>query len=110
MGEPCSFHDGATTPVARPALRATSNVTQLFRYDIVRQITPARTDTWSYGFSKGFNLIPWHNTEVDINIPPYIRHDSAVKDGFGDFGAVLKYRLAFGEFISAVTCLPHSIR
>lgn len=80
-----------------PLFAPTSNVTQLFRYDVVRQITPARTDTWNYGFSKGFNLIPWYKTEVDLNLPPYIQHNSAAKDGFGDFSTVLKYRIASGN-------------
>ncbi len=80
-----------------PLFAPTSNITQLFRYDTVRQITPAGTDTWNYGFSKGLNLIPWYNTEVDVNIPPYVRHNSAAKDGFGDFSTVLKYRFASGN-------------
>lgn len=80
-----------------PLFAPTSNITQLFRYDVVRQITPTGTDTWNYGFSKGLNLIPWYNTEVDINIPPYIRHNSSAADGFADFGATLKYRLASGN-------------
>src|SRR5436190_24299120 len=52
-----------------PLFAPSSTSTQLFRYDIVRQITPAETDTWNYGFSKRFDLVPWYNTEVDINIP-----------------------------------------
>jgi hypothetical protein len=77
-----------------PLFAPSSTITQLFRYDIVRQITPAGTDTWNYGFSKGFDLVPWYNTEVDINVPPYIQHHSAAKDGYGDFSMALKYRLA----------------
>jgi hypothetical protein len=88
---------GEQPPWPVPLFAPTSNVTQLFRYDTVRQTTPAGTDTWNYGFSKGFNLIPWYNTEVDVNIPPYIRHNSAVKDGFGDFSTVVKYRFASGN-------------
>jgi len=68
----------AQQPPLPVPLAPTSNVTQLFRYDIVRQITPTRTDTWNYGFSKGLNLIPWYNTEVDINIPPYIPRRSVI--------------------------------
>jgi hypothetical protein len=77
-----------------PLFAPSSNLTQTFRYDIVRQITPAGTHTWNYGFSKGFALIPWYNTEVDVNIPPYVEHNSSVHDGFGDFGTVVKYRFA----------------
>jgi len=80
-----------------PLFSPTSNITQLFRYDIVRQITPAGTHTWNYGFSKGFNLIPWYNTEIDVNLPPYIQHNSSAQDGFGDFGMTVKYRLAAGN-------------
>jgi hypothetical protein len=80
-----------------PLFAPTSNLSQLFRYDIVRQITPARTDTWNYGFSKGLFLIPWYNTEVDVNIPPYMQHNYAAKDGFGDFTTMLKYRIACGN-------------
>jgi hypothetical protein len=81
-------------PWAVPLFAPASTITQLFRYDIVRQITPAGTDTWNYGFSKGLDLVPWYNTEVDMNIAPYIQHHSGAKDGFGDLGMSLKYRLA----------------
>ena len=80
-----------------PLFAPSSNLTQLFRYDIVRQTTTAGTDIWNYGFSKGLDLIPWYNTEVDINISPYVQHNSSAKDGFGDFSTVLKYRLAAGN-------------
>lgn len=80
-----------------PLFAPTSNITQLFRYDVVHQITPTGTDTWNYGFSKGFDLIPWYNTEVDINLPPYVQHNSKVMDGFGDFSTVVKYRFASGN-------------
>ena len=76
-----------------PLFAPSATVTQLFRYDVVRQITPAETTTWNYGFSKGVNLVPWYKTELDINLPPYIQHNSTAKDGFGDFSMALKYRL-----------------
>lgn len=77
-----------------PLFAPSCSIAQLFRYDVVRQIAPAGTDTWNYGFGKGFDLIPWYRTEVDINIPPYIQHNSKAIDGSGDFSTVLKYRLA----------------
>jgi hypothetical protein len=77
-----------------PLFAPSSNLTQLFRYDIVRQVTPAGTDAWNYGFSKGLALIPWYNTEIDVNIPPYVQNNSSAHDGFGDFGTVVKYRFA----------------
>ncbi len=77
-----------------PLITANSGLVQLFRADFVRQITPAQTTTWNYGNSKGLDLIPWYKTEFDIAVPPYIQHNSpAIKDGFGDLGMLLKYRI-----------------
>lgn len=80
-----------------PLFAPTSNLSQLFRYDVVRQTVPGGTDTWNYGFNKGFNLTPWYNTEVDLTVPPYLEHNSAARDGFGDFGTLVKYRFAAGN-------------
>ncbi len=82
MGESRSVDRGAQPPWPVPLFAPTSNVTQLFHYDVVRQVTSTGTDAWNYSFGKGFSLIPWYNTEVDVNIPPYILHNSTAKDGF----------------------------
>lgn len=67
---------------------------QVFRADFTRQITPAHTDTWNYGASRGLNLIPGFNSEFDFYYPPYIQHNAkGVKDGFGDVGFLGKYRI-----------------
>jgi hypothetical protein len=81
-----------------PLVTASSGLIEVFRYDFVRQVTPAGTDTWIYGNTKGLNLIPWYNVEFDTLIPSYIQHNSpAVQDGFGDLALLLKYRLAAGN-------------
>jgi len=77
-----------------PLVTASSGLVECFRSDFARQVTPAGTQTWIFGNSKGANLIPWYNTEFDAAVPPYIEHNSAAKDGFGDFSMLLKYRLA----------------
>jgi hypothetical protein len=67
---------------------------QVFRADFVRQITPTHTSTWNYGASRGLNLIPGFNSEVDVYYAPYIQHNTPkVKDGFGDVGFLYKYRI-----------------
>jgi hypothetical protein len=67
---------------------------QVFRADFTRQITPALTSTWNYGASRGLNLIPGFNSEVDVYYAPYIQHNTPkVKDGFGDVGFLYKYRI-----------------
>jgi len=85
------------TVVAQPAwpvpvVTPSSGLVQLARFDAVRQITSARTDTWNYGNNKGFNLIPWYKTEVDVALPSYIEHNSAARDGAGDWMTLIKYR------------------
>ena len=66
---------------------------QVFRADFTRQITPTGTSTWNYGASRGLNLIPGFNSEVDVYYAPYIQHNTPkAKDGFGDVGFLYKYR------------------
>jgi len=66
---------------------------QVLRADFTRQVTPARTDTWNYGASRGLNLIPGFNSEFDFYYPPYIEHNvKTAKDGAGDAGFLAKYR------------------
>lgn len=67
---------------------------QVFRADFTRQVTPALTDTWNYGASRGLNLVPGFNSEFDFYYPPYIQHNAkGAKDGFGDVGFLGKYRI-----------------
>jgi hypothetical protein len=67
---------------------------QVLRADFTRQVTPALTDTWNYGGSRGLNLIPGFNSEFDFYYPPYIQHNAkGAKDGFGDTGFLYKYRI-----------------
>lgn len=80
---------GWVVPVVAPS----SVIVQLARFDFVRQYTSTHTETWNYGNGKGVNLIPFAATEVDINFPPYIEHNTPkVQDGAGDFSVVGKYR------------------
>jgi hypothetical protein len=67
---------------------------QVFRADFTRQVTPALTDTWNFGGSRGLNLIPGFKSEFDFYYPPYIQHNvKTAKDGFGDVGFLYKYRI-----------------
>lgn len=80
-----------------PLVTASSGLLQVARTDFVRQIAPARTDTWIYDNGKGVSLVPWYKVEFDVLAPPYIQHNSAAKDGGGDFSMLLKYRLKAGD-------------
>jgi hypothetical protein len=76
-----------------PVVAPSSVIVQLARVDFVHQYTSTHTETWNYDNGKGVNLIPFARTEFDINLPPYIQHDTPkVHDGAGDLSFVAKYR------------------
>jgi hypothetical protein len=76
-----------------PVIAPSSQMVQLVRFDVLRQITPTHTDTVNIDNGKGLNLIPYANTEIDITLPPLILHNNdKVVDGTGDFSVVYKYR------------------
>jgi hypothetical protein len=68
-----------------PVVTPSSGLVQLARFDAVRQITSTHTETWVYGNGKGFDFIPWYKTEFDITLPSYIEHNSAARDGAGEW-------------------------
>src|SRR5271165_4596222 len=76
-----------------PLVITFAGIAQRARFDFVRQETPSHTITCNYGNSKGVDLIPFANTEVDLRFPPYIQHNNPkVNDGAGDFSMSVKYR------------------
>ncbi len=82
---------------AVPLVTTYTGLIQVARTDIVRQIAPALTTTWNYDNSKGLNLVPWANTELAFNLPPYIQHNSTAVNGFGDVSFLGKYRILSGN-------------
>ncbi|HTF61695.1 MAG TPA: transporter [Edaphobacter sp.] len=77
-------------PVVAPA----STIVQLARVDFIRQYTSTHTLTWNYDNGKGINFIPFARTEFDINLPPYIQHNTPkAADGAGDIALAAKYRM-----------------
>jgi hypothetical protein len=89
----------ATQPSWPPPLVTTYvPLFQVVRSDFVRQVTPTHTDTWNMGNSKGVSVIPFNHVEIDVNLPPYFRHNSpSVEDGWGDMSFLGKYRIASGN-------------
>jgi hypothetical protein len=82
---------------AVPLVTTYTGLFQVVRTDMVRQIAPAGTHTWNFDNSKGVNVIPFNHVEFDVNLPPYIEHNSKVKDGAGDMSFLGKYRIASGN-------------
>ena len=75
-----------------PVATVTPRLEQEFRFDVMHQVT--RTgDLTNLDGGKGLELIPTRNTELLINLPPYLLHENpAIRDGWGDAAFTLKYR------------------
>jgi hypothetical protein len=79
---------------ATPVATVTPRLEQEFRTDYVHQNLPNGTNIDNFGNGKGLEIIPTENTELLLNIPPYIAHSGHSNvSGYGDFSMVGKYRL-----------------
>jgi hypothetical protein len=79
---------------AVPMISPFPQLAQVYRTDMTRQITPSGDVNWNFGSGKGFNLIPYYNTQVDLLPPGYVVHGDGGLDGIGDTTALVKYRFA----------------
>lgn len=78
-----------------PLATVTPRLEQEFRYDVLWLPKADGTVTENYGGVKGLEFIPQGNVEIILNVPAYLVHNRpGVRDGFGDFQALVKYRLA----------------
>jgi hypothetical protein len=82
---------------AVPLVTTYTGLFQVLRTDILRQTTPSLSHTWNLDNSKGVNLIVSNRTEIAVDLPPFIRHNSSAADGFGDMSFLGKVRLASGN-------------
>lgn len=82
---------------AVPLVTTTTGLIQVLRTDVVRPVSPTGVEGWNIDNSKGLNLIPWARTELVVNLPPYMKHNTTAVDGFGDFSFLAKYRIASGN-------------
>lgn len=81
-----------------PLITGFVGLIQVARADFMRQTASNLTETWNLDGGKGLNLIPFANTEFDINLPPYFEHSTpTVANGAGDTSFLLKYRCLAGS-------------
>jgi Putative MetA-pathway of phenol degradation len=77
-----------------PVATTTPRLEEEFRFDTVWQTNNQGITAENYGGGKGLEFIPFEKVEVILSLPSYIAHKNpAVRDGFGDFQFLLKYRL-----------------
>ena len=85
-------------PWPAPLVTASTGLIQLYRADFVRQTASNHVQSWNLDGGKGLNLIPLPNTELDLNLSPFVKHSSpASPDGFGDTAFLLRYRFLAGS-------------
>jgi hypothetical protein len=77
---------------AVPIVAPFPTLAQVYRSDFTRQMTSTGAENWNLGSGKGFNLIPFANTQVDVLTPGYVVHGDGAQDGFGDVAFLAKYR------------------
>ena len=77
-----------------PVATTTPRLEEEFRTDILWQTNASGVTSENYGGTKGLELIPFQRVEVILSTPPYLaHHNPSVRDGFGDFQFLVKYRL-----------------
>lgn len=84
-------------PAVTPIVASDPRLIQFARFSVSREFTAAATETVNFGNGKGAGIILERRFELDWIPPTYIVHNSAAKDGAGDTGALLKYRIASGN-------------
>ena len=80
---------------ATPLATTTPRLEEEFRYDILWQTSNSGVTTENYGGAKGLELIPASRIEVILVGPPafVVHNNPAVKNGFGEWGFLVKYRI-----------------
>ncbi|HEV2484037.1 MAG TPA: hypothetical protein VGT08_00750 [Terracidiphilus sp.] len=80
-----------------PLIQADGRLGQAVRFS-VSNANFCGTRTLNYGNGKGIAMIVDRRFQIDLDPPAYFRnHSSTMKDGFGNAGTQLKYRIASGN-------------
>jgi hypothetical protein len=81
------------TPLVAPDPR----LIQYYRVSIAHQYTATGTEITNYGNARGGGIIAFQRFEFDLMPAPYLQHNSAAADGFGDTSVLGKVRIASGN-------------
>ncbi len=80
-----------------PLVGSDPRLIQYVRLAASHEYTAVGTETVNYGNARGAGMIAANRFEFDWMPPPYIQHNSAAADGFGDTSLAVKYRIASGN-------------
>jgi hypothetical protein len=94
-------HNAAMTAVQPswmgPLIQSDARLSQAMRFSVSNANAPG-AQIVSYGNNHGASLIGGTRFQFDFDPPAYFRnHSAALKDGFGNAGAQVKYRIASGN-------------
>lgn len=94
-------HNAAMTTVQPswmgPLVQSDARLSQALRISISNAYAPG-AQIISYGNNHGVSMIGGTRFQFDFDPPAYFRnHSAALKDGFGNAGAQVKYRIASGN-------------
>jgi hypothetical protein len=90
--EAARIQPAMVTPLVAPDPR----LIQYYRFAFAHQYTPSGTETTNYGNARGGGIVAFNRFEFDLLPPPYIQHNGASADGFGDTSFNGKVRIASG--------------
>jgi hypothetical protein len=80
-----------------PLIQTDGRLGQALRFS-VSNANFSGTRTLNYGNGKGISMIAGNRFQIDLDPPSYFRnHSSTQKDGFGNAGTQVKYRIASGN-------------
>lgn len=77
-----------------PLVGTDPRLVQYTKFSVAHQYTSTGTETVNYGNNRGTGIIVGDRFEFDFIAPPYVQHNSAADDGFGDTAVLAKYRIA----------------
>lgn len=111
-----SAHNAEMTQVQpamiTPLVAADPRLIQYARFSFSNEYTATGTQTTNYGNTRGAGMIAFRRFEFDAVPPPYIQHNGAGADGFGDASFGGKVRIASGNAehsnFDVAACLSHS--
>jgi hypothetical protein len=77
-----------------PLVGIDPRLVQYTKFSVSHEYTSAGAETVNYGNGRGTGIIVGNRFEFDFIQPPYIQHNGAADDGFGDTAVLAKYRVA----------------
>lgn len=77
-----------------PLVGIDPRIIQYTKFSVSHEYTSTGAETTNYGNNRGSGIVVGDRFEFDFIALPYIQHNGAADDGFGDTSVLAKYRVA----------------